>query len=173
MYHPWPKKLQTPNQACGGNDTAWQFTKIHANVPLSTRELRNRPSKKSDFVIFLLSDTKLLTSIAYKLKQILSYFTHRTTSLSSQQPLSARLPANWQEWRYWPAAVPRSCNTTPFWTANIWWLKTARRNSYQPLVVCINCAIVEAWLPLVTCILKTLTCQAEVFCSWYMQIVEL
>jgi len=34
-------------------------------------------------IIFLLSHTKLLTSIAYKLKQLLSYFTHRTTSLSS------------------------------------------------------------------------------------------
>ena len=67
---------------------------------------------------FLLSHTKLLTSIAYKLKQILSYFTHRTTLLSSQQPLSARLPANWQEWRFWLAAVPRSCNTPPFWATN-------------------------------------------------------
>jgi len=55
--------------------------KILANVPLSTRELRNRLLKKSDFV-FLLSHTKLLTSIAYKLKQLFSYFTHRMTSLS-------------------------------------------------------------------------------------------
>ena len=61
--------------------------------------------------------------------------------------------------------------------SNIWWLTTARRNSYQPVLVRIyrNCAIVEAWLPFMTCriwILRTLTCQAEVFCSWYMQIVE-
>ena len=41
-------------------------------------------------------------------------------------------------------------------------LTTAKRNSYQPVLVCIyrNCAIVEAWLPFMTCrtcILKTLT----------------
>ena len=167
---------------------------------------------------FLLSHTKLLTSIAYKLKQILSYFMHRTTLLSSQQPLSPSLSANWQEWRFWLAAVPRSCNTMPFWTTNkvkvqtctycacavhmltcfntlclkwwlhsscllnpcqsdIWLFTTTKRNSYQPVLVCIyrNCAIVEVWLPFMmcrTCILKTLTCQADVFCSWYMQIVE-
>jgi len=82
---------------------------------------KSRISSSSFFFLssfFLLSHTKLLTSIAYKLKQILSYFTHRTTSLSSQQPLSARLPANWQERRFWLAAVPRSCNTTPFWATN-------------------------------------------------------
>ena len=56
--------------------------KILANVPLSTWELRNRPLKKSDFDIFLLSHTKLLTSITYKLNQLLSYFTQRTTSFS-------------------------------------------------------------------------------------------
>jgi len=44
--------------------------------------------KKSDFVIFfllllLLPNTKLLTSMAYKLQQLLSYFTHRTASLLS------------------------------------------------------------------------------------------
>jgi len=74
------KKLQTPSQACRENDTAWQFIRILANVPLSTQELRSRPPKKSDFVIF---HTKLLTSIAYKLNQLLSYFTHRMTSLWS------------------------------------------------------------------------------------------
>jgi len=79
MYHPdnGQKKLQTPNQAYRQNDTAWQFTKILANVPLSMLELRNRPPKKSDFVIFLsfflLSHTKRLTSIAYKIKQLSSY----------------------------------------------------------------------------------------------------
>ena len=37
--------------------------------------------------------------------------------------------------------------------SDIWWLTTARRNSYQPVLVCIyhNCAIVEAWLPFMTC----------------------
>ena len=35
----------------------------------------------------------------------------------------------------------------------IWWLTIARRNSYQPVLVRIfrNCAIVEAWLPFMTC----------------------
>ena len=33
--------------------------------------------------------------------------------------------------------------------SDIWWLKTARRTSYQPVLVRIyrNCAILEAWLP--------------------------
>ena len=49
---------------------------------------------------------------------------------------------------------------------DIWWLTTAGRNSYQPVLVCTfrNCAIVEAWLPFMTrriCILRTLACQAE------------
>ena len=37
--------------------------------------------------------------------------------------------------------------------SDIWWLMTARRNSYQPVLVRIfrNCAIVEAWLPFMTC----------------------
>ena len=53
--------------------------------------------------------------------------------------------------------------------SDIWWPTTIRRNSYQPVLVCMyrKCAIVEAWLPFMmcrTCILKTLTCQAEVFC---------
>ena len=50
--------------------------------------------------------------------------------------------------------------------SDIWCLTTTRRNSYQPVLVRMyhNCAIVEAWLPLMTCricILRTLTCQAE------------
>ena len=39
-------------------------------------------AKKVGFVIFVLSHAKLLTSIAYKLKQLSSYFTHRMTLLS-------------------------------------------------------------------------------------------
>jgi len=33
--------------------------------------------------------------------------------------------------------------------SDIWWLTTARRKSYQPVLVRIyrNCAIVEVWLP--------------------------
>ena len=38
------------------------------------------------------------------------------------------------------------------------WLTTTRRNFYQPVLVRIycNCAIREAWLPFMTCILRTL-----------------
>ena len=60
--------------------------------------------------------------------------------------------------------------------SDIWRLTTARRNSYQPVLVHIysNCAIVEAWL-LSWCVKYVSSehyCQAEVFCSWYMQIVQ-
>ena len=108
------KEATNPKPSCRDkNNTAWQFTKTLANVPLSTWELRNRPPKKLDFIIsFLLSHTKLLTSIAYK--PLLSYFMHRMTSLLSQQPLSARLSTNWQEWQFWLAAVLRSFNTMAF-----------------------------------------------------------
>ena len=64
--------------------------------------------------------------------------------------------------------LPNPCQS------DIWWLTTARRNSYQPLLVYRNCAIVEAWLPFMTCricILRTLL-SGWSFCSWYVQIVE-
>ena len=103
----------------------WYCLAVHKNTRERTFEYAGAEKQTAEKVgfrhllsFFLLSHTKLLTSIAYKLKQILSYFTHRTTSLSSQQPLSARLSANWQEWRFWLAVVPRSCNTTPFWATN-------------------------------------------------------
>ena len=40
------------------------------------------------------------------------------------------------------------CLTNPC-QSDIWWITTARRNSYQPVLVRIyrNCAILEAWLP--------------------------
>jgi len=47
------------------------------------QELRNRLMKKSDFFLSFFVLIQLLTSIAYKLKQFLSYFMHRITSLSS------------------------------------------------------------------------------------------
>ena len=50
--------------------------------------------------------------------------------------------------------------------SDIWWLTTARRNSYQP----VSTVTLPSWLPFMTCricILRTLTCQAEVICSWY------
>jgi len=58
--------------------------------PLSAQEWRNRQLKKSDFVIFflLLSHTKLLTSIAYKLKQLLSYFTQNNIAFIVVAPFS-------------------------------------------------------------------------------------
>ena len=80
------KEATNPNQAYRENDTAYQFTKTLANIPLSMRELRNRPPKSwisSSFFILLLSHIKLLTSIAYKVKHLLSYFMHRMTSLLS------------------------------------------------------------------------------------------
>jgi len=62
---------------------------VHKNTCKHTIEYagaEKQTAKKVDFVIFLssfffflLSHTKLLTSIAYKLKQLLSYFTHRMT----------------------------------------------------------------------------------------------
>jgi len=57
---------------------------------LSAQEWRNRQLKKSDFVIFflLLSHTKLLTSIAYKLKQLLSYFTQNNIAFIVVAPFS-------------------------------------------------------------------------------------
>ena len=68
--------------------------------------------------LFLLSHAKLLTSIAYKLKQLLSYFINRMTSLSSQQSFSACLSANWQEWQFWLTLALQSSNTTPFWATH-------------------------------------------------------
>ena len=106
----------------------WYCLAVHKNTRKRTTEYTGAEEQTVEKVgfrhllssfFFLLSSFsyKLLTSIAYKLKQILSYFTHRT-SLSSQQPLSARLSANWQEWRFWLAVVLRSSNTTPFWATN-------------------------------------------------------
>jgi len=111
--------LQTPNQAWRENDTAWQFTKILTNLPFEYVGTEKQTTKKVgfchlSFFFFLIQNSWL----AYELKQLLSYFMHRTTSLSSQQPLSAHLSANWQEWQFWLAAVPQSCNTMPFWATN-------------------------------------------------------
>jgi len=45
------------------------------------------------------------------------------------------------------------CLTNPC-QSDIWWLTTARRNSYQPILVRIygNCANLEAWLPFEACV---------------------
>ena len=50
-------------------------------MPLELWELRNRQLKKLNFIIFfLLSHTEHLTNIAYQLKQLYTYLTHRMTS---------------------------------------------------------------------------------------------
>ena len=55
---------------------AWLFEEL-------TFEYTGAEKQTAEKVRFcLLSHTKLLTSIAYKLKQLFSYFTHRMTSLS-------------------------------------------------------------------------------------------
>ena len=83
-------KLQTPNHASRENDTAWKFKS--KNTHKHTFEYIGAEKQTAEEVGFrhlcllLLSHTKLLTSIAYKLKQLLSYFTHRTTSLFRTSP---------------------------------------------------------------------------------------
>ena len=60
----------------------------HRNTCESTFEYmgaEKQTAERSDFVIFFLlsfSHTKRLTGVAYKLKQLLSYFAHRTASLA-------------------------------------------------------------------------------------------
>jgi len=67
----------------------WYCLAVHKNTHEHTfeyAETEKQAAEKLDFVIFftfLLSQAKLLTSIAYKLKQLLSYVTHRMTLLSS------------------------------------------------------------------------------------------
>ena len=59
---------------------------VHKNTREHTVEYAGAEKQTDEKVRFrhlLLSHTKLLTSIAYKLKHVLSYFTHRTISLLS------------------------------------------------------------------------------------------
>jgi len=182
--------------------------KILANVPLSIRELRNTPPKKSDFIFvvvvflsfflssFLPSHTKLLTSIAYKTKAVIELiYTQNDIAFVIVAPFSPFV-CNWQEWWFWLATVLRSSNTMPFlathkrsrfrrvpivhaqftckhilllrWLcsrclpnpceSNIWWRMTTRRKNLYLSVSTIT-AIVEMWLPFMTCricILRTL-----------------
>jgi len=97
-------------------------TKTLANIPLSTRELRNRPPKKSDFVIFFLSSF----FFSYK---TLDYHSLQTKALvellHAQNDIAFVVVApfspfvtNWQEWQFWRAAILRSSNTTPFWATH-------------------------------------------------------
>jgi len=81
------KETTSPNQACGENDTAWvavhKNTRKHIVEYTGAEKQTAEKGQISSSFFLLLSHTKLLTSIAYKLKQLLSYFTHRMTSLSS------------------------------------------------------------------------------------------
>ena len=76
-----------PNQACRESDTAWQFTKILVNVPLNTREQRNRsrPPKKWDFVIFLAY--KNLDWHSLRTKAVIEHRRHRFRRSSPFQPV--------------------------------------------------------------------------------------
>ena len=56
----------------------------------------------------------LIDSIAYQLKQLLRYFSHRTTLLRYSTPFSALLSANWKEQRFWLSTVLQCSNSTPF-----------------------------------------------------------
>jgi len=68
----------------------WYCLAVHKNTCENTIEYvgaEKQTAKKVGFrhplsFFFLLSHTRLLTSIAYKLKHLLSYFTHRMISLS-------------------------------------------------------------------------------------------
>ena len=59
------KEATNPNQAYRENDTAYQFTKTLANIPLSMRELRNRPPKS-----WILSSFFLLSSSSFSYKTL-------------------------------------------------------------------------------------------------------
>jgi len=92
------------------------------------QELRNRPPKEDSSSFFLI---KLLTSIAYKLKQLLSmHSSHANTFYHSLLMMVAF------------EVLTKSLSIRHLAVHN-------RRNSCQPVLVCIycNCAIVEAWLP--------------------------
>ena len=146
----------------------------------------------SSFFFLSSSHTKLLTSIACKLKHLLSYFTHRTISLSfivaPFSPFVCKLArvavlASCDSAKFYHDAILSNTQKvevqmcaycacvvhmqTHFTTLCLWWLRsrrfpnpcqsniwlltTARRNSYQPVLVRIfrNCAIME--LPFLTC----------------------
>ena len=148
--------------------TEWYCLAVHKitwDIPWSARELRNCPLKKSDFVF----SYKLLTSIAYKLKQLLSYFTLWTLIVLGS-PFVCKLAVLWcniilsnkvevQRCAYCACAVPMQmhfttlclwwlhsrCLPNPF-QSDIWWITTASRNSYQFVLVRIyyNCDVMEA-----------------------------
>ena len=60
---------------------------------VKVRKLGNKSLRKSNVIIFFVIATKLSTSVAFQLKQLLSYFMHRMTLISSPSfyPLSAKL----------------------------------------------------------------------------------
>ena len=101
--------------------TEWYCLAVHKitwDIPWSARELRNCPLKKSDFVV----SYKLLTSIAYKLKQLLSYFTLWTLIV---------LGSPFVNWRF--------CDVTLFW---------ATRSRVQRCAYCACAVPMQCILPL-------------------------
>jgi len=67
-------------------ETDWYCLAVHKNTHECTFEYAGAEKDITKKVGFrhLLSNTEPLTSIAYQLKQLLSYFMHRMTSLSSE-----------------------------------------------------------------------------------------
>jgi len=63
----------------------------------------------SSFSFFFLID-----SIAYQLKQLLRYFSHRTTLLSSQYPLFSSFVSKLERAAVWLSTVLQCSNSTPF-----------------------------------------------------------
>ena len=72
MYHPnnGLKKLQTPNQACRENDAVDKYTRERTfGYAGAEKQTAGKVGfRHLSFFLLLLSHTKLLTSIAYKLK---------------------------------------------------------------------------------------------------------
>ena len=122
--------------------------KILTNIPLSMRELRNRPPKKSDLIIFYVS-----SSSSYKTR---CHFEQHTKSRGSDVCLLCMHSSHANSCLWWSRSkcLPNS------YQSDIWWLMTTSKDSYQLVLVRIyhSCAIVKASLALMTwiCILRTL-----------------
>ena len=170
--------------------TEWYCLAVHKitwDIPWSARELRNCPLKKSDFVV----SYKLLTSIAYKLKQLLSYFTLWTLIVLGS-PFVCKLAVLWCNvilsnkvegsevcllrmrsshamhfttlCLWW---LHSRCLPNPF-QSDIWWITTASRNSYN-LYLFVSTITVTSWRRSFLSsqhVSSEHYRQAEVFCSW-------
>jgi len=89
---------KNPKQECRSIDTTQQFTKILANIPVSTQELRNRVLKKLDFITSFLLSFFFLIQNSWP-----AYLTSKTSYWATSQTKwyhclrSTHLSANWQE----------------------------------------------------------------------------